>query len=170
MENYKHVEKTFKILSDPATGPIVGSGLGCPLIENRKFSCSKLSPCHLARFFYEKNTYFARKSTDYTLHFEIPADWNFHGTAHGKGLQRSSKHHILTPQALFQWAKSNCKETEIFFSSKENYAIATEILKGRFDQAATIQHDHVLSVSLPEININCQNVGSLDNGDYKSVV
>ena len=52
--------------------------------------------------------------------------------------QRSSKHHILSPQALFQWAKSNFKETEIFFSSKESYARATEILKGRFDQAVTI--------------------------------
>ena len=87
--------------------------------------------------------------------FDIPAEWHFHGTAHGKGacdaiganikrfaarssLQRSSKHHILTPQALFQWVKSNCKETKIFFSSKESYAIATEILKGQFDQAVTI--------------------------------
>ena len=42
------------------------------------------------------------------------------------------------PQALFQWAKSNCKKNETFFSSKESYAIATEILKGRFDQAVTI--------------------------------
>ena len=81
--------------------------------------------------------------------------WHFDGTALGKGachgiganikrfaarssLQRSSKHHILTPQALFQWAKSNCKETEIFFSSKESYAIATEILERRFDQAVMI--------------------------------
>ena len=88
-------------------------------------------------------------------YFDIPAEWHFHGTAHGKGacdsigvnikrfaarssLQRSSKHHILNHQVLFQWAKSNCKETEIFFSSKESYAIATEILKGRFDQAVTI--------------------------------
>ena len=87
--------------------------------------------------------------------FDIPAEWHFYGTAHGKGardgtganmkrsaapsnLQRSSKHHILTPQASLQWAKSNCKETEIFFSSKESYAIATEILKRRFDQAVTI--------------------------------
>ena len=53
-------------------------------------------------------------------------------------LQRSSKHHIFTSQALFQWAKTNCKETEIFFTRKESYAIATEILKGRFDQAVTI--------------------------------
>ena len=53
-------------------------------------------------------------------------------------LQRSSKHHILTPQALFEWAKNNCKETEIVFSSKECYPIATEILKGQFDQAVTI--------------------------------
>ena len=33
---------------------------------------------------------------------------------------------------------SNCKETEIFFGSKESYAIATKILKGRFDQSVTI--------------------------------
>ena len=56
--------------------------------------------------------------------FDIPAEWHFHGTAHGKGacdgigtnikrfatrssLQGSSKYHILTPQALFQWAKSS---------------------------------------------------------------
>ena len=87
--------------------------------------------------------------------FDIPVEWHFHGTAHGKGacdgmganikrfaarssLQRSSKHHILTFQALFQWAKSNCKEIEVFFSSKKCYAIATEILKERFDQAVTI--------------------------------
>ena len=30
------------------------------------------------------------------------------------------------------------KETDILFRSKESYAIATEILKGRFDQAVTI--------------------------------
>ena len=53
-------------------------------------------------------------------------------------LKLSSEHHILTPQDLFQWAKSNWKETEIFFSSKESYAIAAEILNGRFDQAVTI--------------------------------
>ena len=35
MKNYKHVKKTFKILSDPATGPIVGPRLRCLLIENR---------------------------------------------------------------------------------------------------------------------------------------
>ena len=88
--------------------------------------------------------------------FEYEFEWHFTGTALGKGacdgiganikrfaarsnfLQRFSKHHILTPQYLFQWAKSNCKETKILFSSKESYAIATEILKGRFDQAVTI--------------------------------
>ena len=87
--------------------------------------------------------------------FDIPSVWHFHGIANGKGacdvigtnvkrfaarssLQRSSKNHILTPQALFQWVKSNCQETDIFFSSKESYPIATEILKGRFDQAVTI--------------------------------
>ena len=79
--------------------------------------------------------------------FDIPSEWHFHGTAQCEGacdgiganikrfaarssLKGSSKHHILTPQALFQRAKSNCKETEIFFITKERYAIATEILKG----------------------------------------
>ena len=82
--------------------------------------------------------------------FECEFKCHFHGKALGKGacdgieanikrfaahssFQLPSKHHILTPQALFQWAKSNCKENEIFFSSKESYAIAAEILKGRFD-------------------------------------
>ena len=35
MKNYKHVEKTFKTLLDPATVPIVGSRLGCPLWVSR---------------------------------------------------------------------------------------------------------------------------------------
>ena len=90
----------------------------------------------------------------YEEDFGIPSEWHFHGTAHGKGacnskranikrfasrysLQRSSKYRILTPQTLFQWAKSNCKEIEISCSSKESYTIATKILKGRFDQAVT---------------------------------
>ena len=88
-------------------------------------------------------------------YFDIPAEWHFHGTAHGKGtcdgigvnikrfadrssLKRSSKHYILIRQDLFQWTKSNCKGSEIFVSSKESYAITTEILKGRFDQAVKI--------------------------------
>ena len=87
--------------------------------------------------------------------FGIEAEWHFHGTSHGKGacdgiganikrqaarssLQCSPKHHILTPHALFQWAKSNCKETEIFFSTKGNHALATELLKARFEKAVTI--------------------------------
>ena len=87
--------------------------------------------------------------------FGIEAEWHFHGTSHGKGacdgiganikrqaarssLQCSPKHHILTPHALFQWAKSNCKETEIFFSTKKNHALATELLKARFEKAVTI--------------------------------
>ena len=48
------------------------------------------------------------------------------------------KLYMPTLQALFQWAKSNCKETEIFFSSKENHTLATALLKARFYKAVTI--------------------------------
>ena len=60
-----------------------------------------------------------------------------HVMAARSSLQCFPKHHILTPQALFQWTKSNCKETEIFFSSKENNTLATELLKIRFNEAVT---------------------------------
>ena len=86
------------------------------------------------------NIIFKNKSSSANLQaheedFDIPAEWHFHRTVHGKGacdgiganinrfaarssLQRSSKHHILTPQALFQWAKNNCKETLIFLQQQ----------------------------------------------------
>lgn len=64
--------------------------------------------------------------------FNIPAEWHFHATAHGKGpcdgiggnlkrlaarasLQASSQNQILTPEALYQWAKINLTETVVFF-------------------------------------------------------
>ncbi|KAJ8672125.1 hypothetical protein QAD02_003384 [Eretmocerus hayati] len=70
--------------------------------------------------------------------FGIPARWHHHATAHGKrtcdgiganlkrgakraSLQRTSQNHILTAQALYEWAKVYCKETDVFLSPTEDY-------------------------------------------------
>lgn len=88
--------------------------------------------------------------------FKIPAEWHFHPTAHGKGacdgvganikrdatkfsLQCSNENRILDARALFQWAKSHSKKTEIFFSSKVEYEETAKKLKNRFNNAVTIK-------------------------------
>ena len=87
--------------------------------------------------------------------FGIKAEWHFQATAHGKGgcdgvganikrgarkasLQLSSKNHILKPEDLYNWAKAYCKETVVFYSSKESYEKTVVQLKPRLDQAKSI--------------------------------
>ncbi|KYN27624.1 hypothetical protein ALC57_02985 [Trachymyrmex cornetzi] len=87
--------------------------------------------------------------------FGITAEWHYHATSHGKGacdgiganikrnarrhsLQCSAHNHLLTPQTLFEWAKNNCKETTVIFSSKDDHKEASEFLKTRFENAVTI--------------------------------
>jgi hypothetical protein len=87
--------------------------------------------------------------------FEIVAEWHFYATAHGKGacdgigtnlkrgakrasLQLSSKNRILTAESLYEWAKNYCKETEVFYSSKDNYDKSVLELKPRLDTAKAI--------------------------------
>ena len=103
------------------------------------------------------------------MDFGIPAEWQFHATAHGKGpcdgiggnlkrlarasLQASSKDAILTADALYQWAKKNLVETLVFFSPKEKHAITAQELKSRFASANTVPgtqkyHSFVTSVEL----------------------
>ena len=53
-------------------------------------------------------------------------------------LQASSKDPILTADALYQCAKKNLVETLVFFSSKQNHAIAAQELKSRFASANTV--------------------------------
>ena len=53
-------------------------------------------------------------------------------------MQRSSGNHILNAKDFYLWAKDFCKETEVFFSSKESYDIAVVTLKERFEKALTI--------------------------------
>lgn len=88
--------------------------------------------------------------------FGIEAEWHFHATSHGKGacdgiganikrqaarfsLQCSRDRRILDPKALYCWANEHCKETKIFFSSKESYNETANILKPRLDNAITIK-------------------------------
>ena len=87
--------------------------------------------------------------------FGVTAEWHFHATAHGKGacngiganlkrgakrasLQVSSSNHILTPEELYNWAKDYCKETKVFYSSKESYEETVLKLKPRLNKAKSI--------------------------------
>lgn len=98
--------------------------------------------------------------------FGIPAEWIFHATAHGKNacdgiganlkrgakrasLQLSSNQRILTPQDLYNWAKSYCKETTVFYSSKESYDKTTLELKPRLDAAKSIPGTLQLHAIIP---------------------
>ena len=104
--------------------------------------------------------HFKNKSNFYNLLFHekdfgIPAKWHFHATAHGKGacdgiganlkrgarrasLQLSSKSHILTPEDLYEWANKFCKETKVFYTTKESYEQTVSQLKPRLDKAQSI--------------------------------
>ena len=104
--------------------------------------------------------HFKNKSTFQNLLFHqkdfgVPAEWHFHATAHGKGacdgiganlkrgakrasLQLSSSNHILTPEDLYNWALRNCKETKVFYSTKETYEKAVLKLKSRLSKIKSI--------------------------------
>lgn len=88
--------------------------------------------------------------------FKMPAEWHFHPTAHGKGacdgiganvkrdaakfsLQCSNENQSLDAEALFKWAKSNCKKTEILYSSKQEHEETAKGLKDKFEGAVTIK-------------------------------
>lgn len=87
--------------------------------------------------------------------FGLKAEWHFFATAHGKGacdgigailkrgarrasLQITSGEPILTPDALFQWAKRNLKQIDVFFVAKQEYEATKQSLQPRFATAKTI--------------------------------
>lgn len=92
--------------------------------------------------------------------FGISAEWHFYATAHGKGacdgiganlkrgtkrasLQLSCINRILTAENLYEWAKNYCKETKVFYNSKndnskDDYEKSVEKLKPRLDKAKSI--------------------------------
>lgn len=88
--------------------------------------------------------------------FDIEAEWHFHATAHGKGacdgvggnlkrlaarysLQGPLSQHILNAKDLFNWAAKNMKETQIFYSSKEEHDAREAFLKPRFENSVQIK-------------------------------
>ena len=100
--------------------------------------------------------------------FGVTAEWHFHATAHGKGgcdglganikrgarrasLQLSSKNQILTSVDLYNWAKKYCKETVVYYSSKESYEKTAIELKSRLDEAksipGTLQYHAIIPMS-----------------------
>lgn len=102
-----------------------------------------------------KNKYNFTNIIHHETDFEIPVEWHYHATAHGKGpcdgiggnlkrlaarasLQASSKEQILTADALYKWAKKNLTETVVFFSSKGSHASSREDLASRFASAKVI--------------------------------
>lgn len=87
--------------------------------------------------------------------FGVRAEWHFHATAHGKGacdgvgaalkrgatrasLQASATHAILTPKALFTWAKKNLTNIKVYFYTKDEYEQVKQSLEKRFSIAKSI--------------------------------
>ena len=89
--------------------------------------------------------------------FDIPAEWHFFATSHGKSpcdgiggtvkrltarasLQATDANHILTPMQMFQWATENIKNITFFFISAEDIKKHEETfeLERRYALAKTI--------------------------------
>lgn len=87
--------------------------------------------------------------------FGVDAEAHYHATAHGKMacdgvgavLKREARRRslqiirgdpILTPNALFQWAKHHFKNLDIFLYSKEDHEDVQKSLKQRFASAKAI--------------------------------
>lgn len=87
--------------------------------------------------------------------FGVKAEWHFHATAHGEGacdgvgaalkrgatrasLQVSATHTILTPKALFTWAKKNLPNIKVYFYTKDEHEQIKQSLEKRFSIAKSI--------------------------------
>lgn len=88
--------------------------------------------------------------------FEVPAEWHFFATAHGKGacdglagsvknlatrtsLQKGSRQHILTALELFQWASENIKNVNFIYVQNEMYEKTEIFLKPRYAGLKTVK-------------------------------
>lgn len=98
--------------------------------------------------------------------FGMPAEWNFFATSHGKGpcdgvggtvkrlaarasLQRPLNNQIMTPQQLFEFAKSSIASISFYYATVEEYEIEACNLKTRFDLARTIAGTHKIHCIRP---------------------
>ncbi|CAH0556044.1 unnamed protein product [Brassicogethes aeneus] len=87
--------------------------------------------------------------------FNVPAEWNFFATSHGKSpcdgiggtvkrlaarasLQATLDNHILTPLDLFNWANCNIHNIKFFFVSHADVQQHAKSLEARFQSAKTV--------------------------------
>lgn len=87
--------------------------------------------------------------------FHIEAEWNFFATSHGKGpcdgiggtvkrlvskasLQRVTSGHILDPETMFNFCKSNITGIVFFYLKQNDIIIATSHLHDRFENAQQV--------------------------------
>lgn len=108
--------------------------------------------------------------THHLTDFGVEAEWNFFATAHGKGacdgvggtlkriarrycLQSGTRNEILTAQKLYEWAKENFKNINVFFYSTADYELAAEFLTLRHKKCKTIKGTQSIHFASP-INKN----------------
>ena len=102
--------------------------------------------------------------------FEVDAEWHYCVTAHGKSgydglgaifkreayqisLLRKPTSAILTPEALFDWARSHFKNIKIFYFSKVDHDKSTRRLNKRFGEAPPIPEilkNHSFTIKQPK--------------------
>lgn len=102
-----------------------------------------------------KNRYQIANLLSHREDFGIDAEAHYHATAHGKTacdgvgavLKREARRRslqivrgepILTPDALYQWAKGHFKDLDVFYYTKQDHEDTQKRLKQRFDSAKAI--------------------------------
>ena len=98
--------------------------------------------------------------------FNVPAEWHFFATSHGKGpsdgiggtikrlaarasLQRPYDQQIITPRHLFEFADSEIDKINCQFATIDQYNQEAELLKDRFEKARTIPGTRMLHSFIP---------------------
>lgn len=102
--------------------------------------------------------------------FQVDAEWHYCVTAHGKSaydglgaifkreayrisLLREPTRAILTPQALFDWARTHFENIKIFYFSKVDHDKSTRHLNKRFGEAPPIPEilkNHSFTIKQPK--------------------
>ncbi|XP_074108483.1 uncharacterized protein LOC141533475 isoform X2 [Cotesia typhae] len=115
--------------------------------------------------------------------FDIPAEWHFFATAHGKGpcdgirgilkrlaarasLQLAVDKQITTPEELFEWASApdNLPNIIVKFSPEEDYDTAVNDLNDRFLKTKPITGTQQLHCIIPDKN-GCLLVKNFSNSN-----
>lgn len=99
--------------------------------------------------------------------FGLKAEWHFFATAHGKGpcdglagtikrhaarasLQMGTTNEILTPLALYDWARQSFKNIDFTFISNEKYEVHAVQLKSRFANAVAVKKTQSMHCIIPD--------------------